>query len=106
MNKYKVTVYKTIVQEFSVDIYANSEEDIKKIVNNSIDFDTTSNIEDLMDDEHFEDSIYSNSNIDEWNWLLDAYDEDVIEETYELGEINKKKKNMKKYLHILCNIMS
>lgn len=91
MNKYKVTVYKTIVQEFSVDIYANSEEDIKKIVNNSIDFDTTSNIEDLMDDEHFEDSIYSNSNIDEWNWLLDAYDEDVIEETYELGEINKKK---------------
>nr|DAT90440.1 MAG TPA: hypothetical protein [Caudoviricetes sp.] len=89
MNKYKVTVYKTIVLEFSVDIYANSEEDIKKIVNNPIDFDTTSNIADLANDEHFKDSVYSNSDIDEWNWLLDAYDEDIIEETYELGKINQ-----------------
>lgn len=91
MNKYKVKVYKTVVHEFLVDIYANSEEDIKKIVNDSPDAD---DIIDTIDTEdlHFEDSIY-NPNLKEmcdWDWMLDSYNDDIIEETYELGPIDVK----------------
>lgn len=87
MNKYKVKVYKTIVQEFYVDIYADSEEDIKKVVNGFIDSDT---IDFFYDDKHFENSVYCNTDIDEWDWSLDPYNEDIIEETYELDEIELK----------------
>lgn len=97
MNKYKVKVYKTVVHEFLVDIYANSEEDIKKIVNDSPDADDIINTVNT-EDTHFEDSIYDQnlSDICDWEWMLNPYNDDVIEETYELGKIDLKDENKNK----------
>lgn len=85
MNKYKVKVLKTTVREFFVDICANSEEDIRRIEAGSIEY-----MDDAVyNDEDFEYSIYNWElcDIADWDWQLDAYNDSIVDETYELGTI-------------------